>query len=368
MNKRIKKSVLKSFLFFILAVIAADVILVIQNYLNFNKLNISLGNSSKYEFIIFFTFLIISFYIQLIFHELGHFFAGKFVKFQFCEFYIFPIVIRRKNGRVNLSFSYNNGNMGACFMYPKTFDKINQRWLIYYLGGLIVNFILISISSFCLAISTFSVSCLYIKMGLIIFLVINQINFILNAVPIEMDGIKRDGAHILSILRNSPNDENEITLLNITSQLMAGIRPRDISFEIFNNYKEGCNCQQSELLMNIYCYYYYLDKLNIEKSTYYMDLFEKDIEKYSNIFGVTLECEIFYYYCTLKEDINKAEEIYSVVVKKLNIENDIFTCRIQMAYELYIRKDAKKAFEFGQIGLNLIEDYAIRGMAIFEAG
>lgn len=354
------------FFIFILFVIVVNTMLIIGNYLSFVKVRLIMTNTFRYELVFFVFIVFVSCHIQYIFHELGHFFAGKLLNFKFFELAIFPFVIIKKNERLYLKFKYNDGFMGSCVMCPKTFCEFEERMLFYSSGGLVLSFLLIVIGSL---IHIFSImpNNLSMEKGLILFLVINQINFIRDSIPTEIDGIKSDGAQILSLLRNSESDKKETKLLNIGCKLMAGIRLRDIEFlKCENNsiYNENYSCG----LVDIYYYYYYLEVSDYEKAIYYIDFIEKNSRKYYTEFNLNLEYEFLYSYCALKKNIIRAKELYHAIAESLKHNNDnIFCYRIKMAYELYIEGNVNEALHIGKIGLSVIDDFQMKGLAIFEA-
>ena len=205
--------------------------------------------------------------------------------------------------------------MGSCVMCPKTFCEFEERMLFYSSGGLVLSFLVIVIGSLNHIFSIMPNN-LSMEKGLILFLVINQINFIRDSIPTEIDGIKSDGAQILSLLRNSESDKKETELLNIGYKLIAGIRLRDIEFlKCENNsiYNENYSCG----LVDIYYYYYYLEVLDYEKAICYIDFIERNSQKYYTEFNLNLEYEFLYSYCALKKNIIRAKELYHAIAESI---------------------------------------------------
>lgn len=309
---------------------------------------------------------IIFIYVEITFHELGHYLYGKYKKFIFCSITIFPFSIKKKNNNIKFEFTHEFFNQGSCCMLPRKVEDIYTCFPMYNLCGPISDFLLVSIGVLYFLYSTKSTQTMTIHIMLIcVFILINQLTFILNLIPMEHGSYSSDGTKLLYFIRNSDSDQREIQNFYINSQLFIGVRPKNISFIKFNEDKIEQNHNRN-LLLDIYMYYYFFDRDDDCNTLKQIDLIEKSKEDYFPIMGESLEYEIFYVCCVLKKDSKKAEQLYSNICDSINNTYKITSCRIKMAYELYVKKDIEKALEIGKMGLESKDEYPIEGMAVFE--
>lgn len=183
--------------------------------------------------------------------------------------------------------------------------------------------------------------------------------------PGEYGGYLSDGTKLLWFIRNSETDQENIHNLYISSQLFIGVRPKNISFMKFNEDKAN-ERQKRDLLLDIQMYYHFLDREDTNNALKQIELIEKSKESYYLIMGESLVYEVFYACCVLKNDIEKAEQIYNNISDGINNMCNLTSYRIRMAYELYVKNDIEKTYEIGKMGLVSKYEEDIEGMAVFE--
>ncbi|MBU3092374.1 hypothetical protein KPL35_09810 [Clostridium sp. CF011] len=345
--------------------VGIDILIILTALCKIKNLSIDIESVHKYSILILLVLLLSCIYIDIIIHELGHFIAGKLVGFKFYSFTIFPFEIRNQNQKVIFQITGNYGLLGSCMMYPKTFSKLFKELLIYYLGGIGLNFIFIIAYLFLIIYKVPNMNNIFIKIFFCFLLIISEFNLIKNVIPSKVNGMKTDGSNVLTII--NPSDSNDIDLMEmvISLQLFCGIRPRDINFKVLNNRNIFSDKSFHEYI-SLYYFYYYLDSGNFDKAQVCIGIIEENIDEYTKDVRLDVMCEILYSYCYIKKDINKSKEIYTQISQVLLNDKSIGGFRIQMAYELYIKKDIVKALEFGQSGLSLVNQDEVKGIDIFE--
>ncbi|OPZ92845.1 MAG: hypothetical protein BWY74_01393 [Firmicutes bacterium ADurb.Bin419] len=304
--------------------------------------------------------------VQITFHEFGHYLYGKYRNFIFCSFTIFQFSIKKRNNNIRFGFTHEFLKQGSCNMIPRKVEQIYNDLPFYSLCGPVSDFflVLIGVLSFLYLTRRTQIMTLEIMLSCI-FIVINQIAFILNLMPGEYGCYYSDGTKLLWFIRNSETDQENIHNLYISSQLFIGIRPKNISFMKFNEdkAKEG---QKRNLLLDIHMYYHFLDKEDTNTALKQIEIIESSKENYFPIMGERLVYEVFYACCVLKKDIVKAEQIYSNISDSINNMCSLTSYRIRMAYELYVKNDIEKTYEIGKKVLVSKYEEDIEGMAVFE--
>ena len=157
----------------------------------------------EYDFWIWFGFtlaLILSVWISSLLHELGHMLFGALVKIS--------AVPKFTSWRKFLDAM-------SCTIKPKTDKNLKFRIIFTTLGGLFVNFIFIVLGIVALCVpavptylSAFLPSSLYL--------------FILNALPLYLNGGKTDGLVIYELLRGDDEAKVLLAVLTVQAQVLKG--------------------------------------------------------------------------------------------------------------------------------------------------
>jgi hypothetical protein len=361
-----KKSDIRLLLFIVILLIIVDIYLMFVFSFNIMKY-VGQGKQIlvRNKVIIGIAFIIFI-YVEITFHELGHYLYGKYKKFVFYSFTIFPFSIKKKKNNIRVELTYEFLNQGSCSMLPRKVEDIYTYLPIYNLCGPISDFILVLIGVLYFLYLIKSTQTMTIEIMLIcIFVLVNQLTFVLNLMPMDYGGYSSDGTKLLYFIRNSDSDQQEIQNFYISSQLIIGVRPKNIRF--IKHYKDKIyGSQNRNLLLDIYMYYYFFDSGDECNTLEQINMLEKTKEDYYSIMGESVKYEIFYACCVLKNNFEKAENLYSNISDSINNTYKITSCRIKMAYELYVKNDIEKALEIGEKGLISKDEYPIEGMAVFE--
>ncbi|GKU27637.1 M50 family metallopeptidase [Clostridium folliculivorans] len=330
-------------------------------------LNLPTENVKPHHWIVVIILFFLVFYIHLAFHELGHLIAGTLVRFKLFSYKIGPFGWYRENDEIRYGTERNLGYGSRCSMLPTSTDEIYSKLAIYSLGGIIVNVIL-SVVFFLGSLyiapkeNNFLLSAFFILgWGVGIFTVL------INIVPFSNKGFKTDGLLALSVIRKSSDDMAQLSTVLVSNQLMAGIRPRDINPSFFSDNNYLADNDISGVVMNYYRFYHFLDLGNEDKAMKYTKLIEENIEVYPEHYRAEMLYNVFYAYCLIINDIDKAKDIFEKIEDSISQNDSISGYRVKMAYELYINNDYKKVIELGSYGLGAKDRYPVRGEAVFEA-
>lgn len=188
MKRNIKK--LKNnmvFIFSLLGLIIPTVILVF--------LNIKILKNNSFLLVIIFLILQIAvgIIIQALIHELGHLIGGILSGYRFLFYRIGNLTLLNEDGNLTFRKFSIPGTLGQCVMAPPEFNRGRYPYLLYNLGGVLINiisgiillffFIKLDLSIF--TIFLFSLGALGIYLG------------ITNGIPIK--GMPNDGSNIKEI-------------------------------------------------------------------------------------------------------------------------------------------------------------------------
>lgn len=131
--------------------------------------------------------------IQTIFHELGHLIFGLITKYKFLFFRVGNLTLINENGNLKLKKFNIPGTLGQCLMAPPKFKRGKYPFMLFNLGGVIINVFL--------GITFFLISPYLDKSIFSIFLLGTGLMGIYlgitNAIPLE--GVPTDGTNIKAI-------------------------------------------------------------------------------------------------------------------------------------------------------------------------
>ena len=172
----------------------------------------------------------ISFFIQMIIHEAGHFIFGSLTGYKLSSFRIGSFMWIKDNGKIKLKKYSLAGTGGQCLMSPP--DMVNDKIpiVLYNLGGCIMNIItgVIALVIFFLFRDNSLLS--------VFMLMITIVGFafaIMNGVPIRLGLIDNDGYNALSLGKNTQALRSFWIQMKINDLILKGDRLKDIPEEWF---------------------------------------------------------------------------------------------------------------------------------------
>ncbi|TCT15468.1 hypothetical protein EDC18_103173 [Natranaerovirga pectinivora] len=335
--------------------------------INFNIFANVIYNLKIYEFIVMLFAAAILVIVHIVVHEVGHLLIGWIMNFRFISFRIGPIVWEKDNNKIVIKVQKKFSLNIMCIMFSKERKNVERQQILFYLGGIITN-ILLGLLFLLLYYNSQFESAFLLRSIFGAGWIIGLILFIVNLVPYKSDAYKTDGANILSYIRKEPRDIAEIKVIQAFAQLNAGVTPKKLDPYIIEEDEDLPNDSALGISMNLLRTYHYIEKEEYEKAKKYIKLVEEHSLKYPKIFEEEMIFELLYAYAFIYKDMDKANELYTIIQEK-NIEQDLIVkYRALMAYELYIRLDFSKALEMGAKGLELEKEAETKGESMFNIG
>ena len=167
-------------------------------------------------------------YVHIIMHELGHLIAGLVSGYGFVSFRVGSLTLIKENGKYRLKRYSLAGTGGQCLMSPPEYNDGRFPYVLYNLGGIIMNLILLVV--FALLYKTMhptgiaEVFCL----GMIIF---GAANAIINGVPLQTTMITNDGHNALNLSKNQDALKTFWAVLKINAKQLEGSLLSDMNPE-----------------------------------------------------------------------------------------------------------------------------------------
>lgn len=307
-----------------------------------------------YIFTLYFAFI-----TQVIIHEAGHLIFGLISGYEFISFRVGSITIVKDQGKFKLKKFKIKGTGGQCLMMPKTNNYEEINYVLYNLGGILMNFIA---SIICLLILMLVDTNQYIKVMLSEFILIGVICVISNGIPMKLSGISNDGYNTISISRDKFIKYCFYIQLKVNGLLSKGMRFKDMPIEWFH-VREGADLNNPLVtFLKIMEANYYQDKLdfNLAKECYenILDNAPNIIKLYEN----EIKCELLFYEI-LNENMEKVDELYTKELRNYIKVTDCYISRkrLMYVYNLIVLEDKKKADKVLGEFEKLKNSYPIKG-------
>lgn len=279
---------------------------------------------------------LISGFLHIIFHELGHMEAGLISGYQFSSFRIGSLAWIKENGKIKFKKYSLNGTAGQCLMIPPENMGYNYPVIFYNLGGILMNLIVSIIVVF---------PSFYLRSGeLLLFSFVGLFAAIINGIPMKSAGIANDGMNVKCLKKDPLAMQAFDCQLRSNALLMKGVRLKDMPDEWFaipensdlSNINTGTMLymQIGRLLDNH-------DFANAKgKIQWALDNVSGMLEIYKN----ELKCELMFCEIILGNYM-EAEKLYEYEMKKYieGTSNWPSRKRLMYAYYLLVEKDNEKA-------------------------
>jgi len=194
----------------------------------------SLDNLSTGElFCILFLFLgglYLSVFLQIAAHEWGHYLFGRITGYRFASFRLGSFILLRVDGKLRLKRFSLAGTGGQCLMDPPPMTDGKFPYVLYNLGGSIVNFVL----GLAACLAAFLPGCpVVVSCLLFVFAVIGIAFALLNGIPMQAGMINNDGYNALALGKSGEALRSFWIQMKGNVLTGCGVRIRDMPEEWF---------------------------------------------------------------------------------------------------------------------------------------
>ena len=298
-----------------------------------------LGYSAVLVFTFGYAFALLSMYLILILHELGHAFCGYLTGYRLVAFGLGNFLLTKKSGRLHLSRTAVIKNVGAQYIGLKE-DESDQRIILMLAGGLMVHLGLILLA----ILFGFLTKSWYFA-GTWIFL--NLSFFLNNALPVDIT----DGAKIWELLQHPENTKYAYLVLRHSAQTL--LAPQEYDLKDFTMpVPEDASGSFAESIQTLEGVVFILDD-NIEGAK---KRFQSLLDKTDNSMSQTLSQLYLLQIALLEGDNEKAEKYASIRSVKSFLSLKMADMQlIQAWYQFKVKKDVaqtRKAMKIARQKMN----------------
>ena len=172
----------------------------------------------------------VSLFLQIIIHEAGHLVFGLLTGYRFSSFRIGSLMLLKEDGRLRLKTLSIAGTGGQCLLLPPTWSETHAPYVLYHLGGALMNFITAALFFVCnLAFANHAL--LSAVFGALA--AAGAAIGLMNAIPLRMALLDNDGSNLLWLRKDPQAVFAFYRMLEIHGQIAAGKRLRDLPEDWF---------------------------------------------------------------------------------------------------------------------------------------
>lgn len=343
-NKKIKSSVkvvqLLPVLFFML--IGAVCGILIMEYMDkLIEANKTIGTIALSVGLLFIG-MYIALFLQIILHEAGHLLFGLLTGYRFSSFRIGSFMWIKEGEKVHLRRMSIAGTGGQCLMIPPDMVDGKMPYILYNLGGSIVN-----ILSAALFIIPYVIcrNIPVISILMLMFIIIGVAFALMNGIPMRMGEINNDGHNAMSVGNNSEAMRSLWIQMKVNEQVSMGIRLKDMPVNWFDVPSDESMKNSMTAVIGVFACNRLMDAMDLEKAYKLMDNL---LQMKTGIVGLHRNLMIVdRVYCELvgENKLEKIDEMLDKQQKKFmkSMKNYPSVLRTEYVYALLAEKDTAKA-------------------------
>ena len=284
--------------------------------------------------------LIVVIYIHIIVHELGHLIFGLLTGYEFVSFRIGNIILIKKDNGLKFKKYSLMGTGGQCLMTYPEYDEDHFPFVLYNLGGIIVNFLLALIFILIYILNKpqglFSFFCLMM-------IIVGIANVLLNGIPFKNDYVSNDGYNTMIFMKDKKALKTFYSILKIAEYQSKDIALSKMPQELFE-LADDADTHNSFNAHIVFCKENIcMEKNEFDKAKEYIDLLLSDKYTLQGIHRYMLLLDLLYI-----DILNNKEVDLSVVEdKKMKnfmkaMANSPSVIRSQYALAIYQKDDKKQ--------------------------
>lgn len=343
-NKKIKSSVkvvqLLPGLFFML-IGAVCGVLIMEYMEKMVEANKTIGTIAL-SVVLLFIGMYIALFLQIILHEAGHLLFGLLTGYRFSSFRIGSFMWIKEGDKVRLRRLSIAGTGGQCLMIPPDMVDGKMPYILYNLGGSIVN-----ILSAALFIIPYVIcrNIPVISILILMFIVIGVAYALMNGIPMRMGEINNDGHNAMSVSNNSEAMQSLWIQMKVNEQVSMGVRLKDMPVNWFDVPSDESMKNSMIAVIGVFACNRLMDVMELEKSDKLMDNL---LQMKTGIVGLHRNLMIVdRVYCELvgENKLEKIDEMLDKQQKKFmkSMKNYPSVLRTEYVYALLAEKDTAKA-------------------------
>lgn len=291
--------------------------------------------------------VLISYWIHIILHEFGHLIGGTLSGYTLISFRIFSIVLVRENKKTKIKKYSVVDTVGECVMMPPEIKKGKYPYLLYRIGGLIVNLVT-SIIALILVLGVDAAGKYPWNLWCVLFAFVGIVNSIYNGVPIVFEGIPNDGYILLHMIESNEARLAVHSQLLIYAFLSKGGSYSDVPYEQFCINQTGEIRNFLVIRVKLLEYKWHLEHLDFNQAAKCLEATNQFFNSLPRTYQYEINSEKLFIEIMCEHDRDIIDKLYNADVRKYIDESQyaLSKNRLMMAYEAGVKNDMRGANKY----------------------
>lgn len=298
-------------------------------------------------FVLEIAFLIIGFMlgfiIHIVVHEAGHLIAGLLSGYEFISFRIGTLTLIKEAGCFKWKKFSVQGTAGQCLMMPPSVNPKHCPYILYNLGGILIN-LLLSVVSLCLVLF-FPLPKFLASFGVLLMFT-GILCVLMNGIPLKIGGSPNDGFNVLEISRQLNSRYAFYSQLRCIGLIHQGVRPKDLSLDCFELPNPSSDYTALVLGLKGLEASYYQDRHEFVKAR---EIFEEILSSVEDIplYRYEAQCELLFYELMgeCREEVLQTYQSKELKQYVKAMKTHISKKRLLIAHALMVENNEEKANE-----------------------
>ena len=202
----------------------------------------------------------IAMYIQVILHESGHLIFGLLTGYHFESFRVGSFLLKWESGRLRLCRFSLFRTLGQCLMAPPEMIDGKIPYVLYHMGGVIVNIVTAVVFGVCYL---FCSGKAVPSLAFLLLTAFSAMMALANGIPLYLGN---DGYNVISIGESSEALRSNWLRLKVNELISKGERLKEMPEEWFVMPSEEAMENRMVAAVGVLCYNRILDKMDLEKA------------------------------------------------------------------------------------------------------
>lgn len=179
--------------------------------------------------------LYIAFFLQIILHEGGHLVFGLLTGYRFVSFNVCGFIWHKgPDGKLRMGRIQLAGAGGQCLMAPPDYNGGKFPFVLYNLGGVLVNLI----TAVLFGLLAWLIPVTWLRLLMAMQVVIGVAFAMMNGLPVPLATIQNDGKNILCIRKDASARRAFWAQMSIAAEMAERVRLKSMPDEWFASYPE----------------------------------------------------------------------------------------------------------------------------------
>ena len=300
------------------------------------------------------TAIFLSYTINICLHEIGHMIFGLISGYEFSSLRFGKLMLAKENGKLRFCKYDMPGTGGQCIMTAPKVDAEKMPVVLYNLGGLVMNLVVLLIGIIVFVIV--SDSHFVVGMIFLMFAMTSLVILITNGLPFTQMGT--DGANTIILLKDKFSREAFRNQLEVVRYLSQNYSVREMPEELFLFDKQIPMTNPLITAQAVSCFNYYSVSGKYQEAKEMASYILENAKSINSLHEKILYGEQLFITTVIDKNLEAAKEQYKLHRKELNKAAGFISMqRVLYAYYSLVEVSQKKASQYAKLFENSVKNY-----------